>query len=366
MKNLLVGFAVVVVTGLRGGDGGRTGNVTPPTEIAGNSEVRQIMETYAGHGTLQTGTKPLPPDEALQQLKPRADLAIDLIAAEPDVRQPVNLTFDSRGRLWVTQYLQFQFPAGLKIVNFDQYLRTEFDKVPEPPPRGAKGADTITVFTDTGDGKYSQRKDVITGLNIATSALKGAGGIWVMNPPYLLFYPDANDNDLPDRDPEVCLSGFGIQDTHSVANSLLFGPDGWIYGANGSTTDGVISSDVTKNVRVAGQHIWRYHPQTRVFEIYAEGGGNTFSCEIDAVGRVFSGTNSPVRGMHYDQGMSGTKNFGKHGAQDNPYAFGYFDHMEMQGERKRFSQALCIYEGDLMAGSLGGRILAANSLQNIV
>jgi hypothetical protein len=128
-----------------------------PAELAGNSEVRRIMETYAGHGTLDTGTKPLAPAEAMKRFKTRPDLAIDLIAAEPDVRQPVNMTFDSRGRLWVTQYLQFQFPAGLKVVNFDQYLRTEFDKVP-PPPHGVKGADKITVWADSGDGMYSSHK----------------------------------------------------------------------------------------------------------------------------------------------------------------------------------------------------------------
>ena len=64
----------------------------------------------------------------------------------------------------------------------------------------------------------------------------GGSGYW--NPPYLLFYPDANGDDIPDGDPEVCLSGFGLEDTHSVTNSLLWGPDGWLYAANGSTTTG--------------------------------------------------------------------------------------------------------------------------------
>ena len=45
--------------------------------------------------------------------------------------------------MWVVQYLQYQFPAGLKIVRYDQHLRAVFDKVPEPPPHGAKGADKI-------------------------------------------------------------------------------------------------------------------------------------------------------------------------------------------------------------------------------
>jgi putative membrane-bound dehydrogenase-like protein len=220
------------------------------------------------------------------------------------------------------QYLQYQYPAGLKVISYDQHLRAQYDKVPEPPPKGVKGLDQVTVFEDTtGNGRFEKHKVVIDGLNIATAAIKGAGGIWVMNAPYLLFYPDANDDDIPDGPPQVALSGFGLEDTHSVANSLHWGADGWLYGANGSTTTGNISSAVTKNVHIQGQHIWRYHPKTKVFENYAEGGGNTFSCEFDAQGRVFSGTNGGLRGMHYDQGMSGVKSFGKHGPPDNPYGF---------------------------------------------
>ncbi len=343
-------------------------NVTAQNETpqAGNDDVRKVIESFGGRGTLRDDTPPSSPKEALKKFKMRDGLTIDLIATEPDVAQPLYMSFDSRGRLWVTQYIQYQFPAGLKIISYDQHLRAVFDKVPEPPPLGVKGADKITVFEDTdGDGIYDKHKDVITGLNIATAAIKGKGGVWVMNPPYLLFYADANDDDVPDGDPEVCLSGFGLQDTHAVANSIQFGPDGWLYGANGSTTKGNVSSKVSKNVKFEGQHIWRYHPVTRVFEIYAEGGGNTFSTEIDAQGRFFSGTNGAQRGMHYDQGMSGAKNFGKHGPQTNPYAFGFFDHMETKSDGKRFSQAFCIYDGALMADTLGGRILAANSLQNM-
>lgn len=334
---------------------------------AANEEVRKFMENFPGHGALSDGSKGLPPAEALKKFQLRDGLAIDLVAAEPAVQQPLHLSFDSRGRLWVTQYIQYQFPAGLKIVSYDQHLRAVFDQIPEPPPRGVKGADKVTVFEDKdGDGTMETHRDVITGLNIATAAVKGAGGIWVLNPPYLLFYPDANDDDVPDADPKVCLRGFGLEDTHAVANSLQFGPDGWLYGANGSTTTGDVSSAVTKNVKFVGQHIWRYHPRTEVFEIFGEGGGNTFSTEIDAQGRVFSGTNSAHRGMHFDQGMSGTKTFGKHGTPMNPYAFGFFDHLPTKGDGKRFSQALCVYDGDLLARELGGKFVAPNSLQNMV
>ena len=337
-----------------------------PTGPAGNEAVQKIIDTFGGRGVQRDDTQPLSPAEALKKFTLREGLAIDLIAAEPAISQPLYMSFDSRGRLWVTQYIQYQYPAGLKVMSYDQHLRAVFDKVPEPPPRGVKGADKITVLEDKdGDGTFESQRDVITGLNIATAAIKGGGGIWVMNPPYLLFYPDANDDDVPDGDPKVCLSGFGLEDTHSVANSLLLGPDGWVYGAVGSTTTGNVSSRVTKNVRFVGQHIWRYHPKTEVFEIFGEGGGNTFSCEIDAQGRVFSGTNGNRRGMHFDQGMAGEKNFGKHGSPLNPYAFGYFEHMATQGDGKRFSQAFCVYDGGVMP-ELAGRIVAPNSLHNLV
>src|SRR5438874_40051 len=83
-------------------------------------------------------------------------------------------------------------PAGLKVVKYDQYLRAVFDKVPPPPPRHFPGADKVTVLEDTdGDGTFDKAKDVITGLNIVSSLAIGRGGIWVLNPPYLLFYRDA-------------------------------------------------------------------------------------------------------------------------------------------------------------------------------
>jgi len=68
------------------------------------------------------------------------------VASEPAVTQPLFCTFDARGRLWVVQYRQYQFPAGLKIERYDQHLRAVFDRVPLPPPHGTPGADRITKF----------------------------------------------------------------------------------------------------------------------------------------------------------------------------------------------------------------------------
>ncbi|MCA8990414.1 MAG: HEAT repeat domain-containing protein [Planctomycetaceae bacterium] len=337
-------------------------------DVAGNEEVERILRTFPGRGAVGDDSSPTPAAEAVTQFELPEDLQIELVAAEPVVEQPLFMHFDHRGRMWVVQYRQYPFPAGLKVIHYDQHLRAVFDKVPEPPPHGVKGKDKITVFEDTnGDGKYDTHRDVIEGLNITSAVIAGHGGIWVLNPPYLLFYPDANDDAIPDGDPVVKLSGFGLEDTHSVTNSMRWGPDGWIYAANGSTTTGNVSSAVNKNVQYEGQCIWRYHPDTEIFEIYAEGGGNTFSTEFDIEGRVFSGTNhGNTRGMFYPQGSYGTKNWGKHGPLTNPFAFGYFQHMPHKGDTDRFAQTFAIYEGGLLPERYNHTVIAANALHNRV
>jgi hypothetical protein len=95
-----------------------------------------------------------PPDEATRHMTVPAGFKVELVASEPLVRQPVAIEFDDRGRLWVIQYLQYPNPAGLARVQVDRYSRTVYDRVPEPPPRGPRGADRITILEDSdGDGR---------------------------------------------------------------------------------------------------------------------------------------------------------------------------------------------------------------------
>jgi putative membrane-bound dehydrogenase-like protein len=298
---------------------------------------------------------PLSPQQSMDHFKIPGDLAVDLVLAEPIVSQPLFMNFDERGRLWVMQYLQYPEPAGLKLLSKDQWWRAVYDKVPEPPPYGVKGNDKITIHEDTdGDGVYDKHKTFVDGLNIATSFVQGRGGLWVLNPPYLLFYPDKDGNDIPDGDPEVHLSGFGIEDTHSVISSLRWGPDGWLYAAQGSTVSASVRGGYPQKgapkgtslaVHSQGQNIWRYHPETRRYEIFSEGGGNAFGLEIDSAGRAFSGHNGGnTRGFHYMQGAYLQKGFTKHGPLSNPYSFGYFPAMEHHNV-PRFTHEFIIYEG---------------------
>jgi putative membrane-bound dehydrogenase-like protein len=312
-------------------------------------------------------TPVLSPGEALRRFKLRNGLRVDLIASEPVVKQPLYLSFDERGRLWVVQYKQYPFPAGLKVVSYDQYIRAKFDKVPLPPPRHFRGDDRITIHEDVkGDGSFSKVTTFADGLNIATAALPGRGGVWVLNPPYLLFYPDKQRTDKAVEKPEVHLSGFGLEDTHAVASSLTWGPDGWLYGAHGSTCTAKVRVEITgekKTTDFLGQAIWRYHPERHVFELFAEGGGNTFGVAFDEEGRVYSGTNWGVyRGLHYVQGGYYVKGWGKHGPLTNPYALGFFQHMPHVGNGDRLTHTFIVYGGGALPG-YQGKIIGVNALQ---
>ena len=164
-----------------------------------NDPLKPFVKNFKGRGALNDGSNPSPPEEALKKLKVSENLTVQVVAHEPAVAQPLNIYFDERGRIWVTQYLQYPFPAGLKIIEYDKYLRAVFDKVPPPPPNHFKGKDKITIHEDTnGDGIFDSHKIFLDGLNMARSVITGRGGAWVLMPPYLLFYPDKNADDIPD------------------------------------------------------------------------------------------------------------------------------------------------------------------------
>lgn len=312
---------------------------------------------------------PKTPAESARLFQVPSDLRIDPVLAEPEIAQPVFCNFDEKGRLWVVEYRQYPFPAGLKVISKDRYYRNVYDRIPAAPPNHVRGADRISIHEDTdGDGKYDRHSVFVDGLNIATSACRGRGGVWVLNPPYLLFYPDANQDDVPDGNPVVHLSGFGMEDTHSCTNSLRWGPDGWLYAAQGSTVSGnIIRPGIDKEpIRSMGQLIWRYHPEKRIYEIFAEGGGNAFGVELDSAGRIFSGHNGgDTRGFHYPQGGYLRKGFTKHGALSNPYAFGYFPHMK-HPRVQRFTHNFIIYEADALPPEHRGRLFGIEPLQGRV
>ena len=192
---------------------------------------------------------------------------VELIAAEPDVRQPVAFAWDERGRIWVAE--AFSYPT----------------KRPE-----GEGLDRIIILADEdGDGRFESRKVFAEKLNLVSGLEVGHGGVWIGAAPELLFIPDRNRDDKPDGSSEVLLDGFGYQDTHETLNSFIWGPDGWLYGIQGVfNTARIGKPGVPPEKRPelrAG--VWRYHPVRHTFEIFAHGGSNPWGLDYDEHGQFF-------------------------------------------------------------------------------
>lgn len=312
----------------------------------------------------------LPPAESLASMRVADDLAVDLVVSEPVIAQPLSLDFDTQGRLWVVEYRQYPYPAGLKMVSRDKYYRAVYDQVPLPPPRHTRGVDRISIHADHDrDGTLETHRVFLDGLNVVSSIEVVSDGVWVLHPPYLLFYPDRNHDDVPDGDPEVHLEGFGLEDTHSIANSLTWGPDGWLYGAQGSTTSSHIQVTGSSQPAVYrdGAMVWRYHPKAHTYEVFAEGGGNSFGLEIDKVGQLYTGHNGGnTRGFHYFQGayyQKGTDD--KYGPLSNPFAFGFLAAMG-HAESPRFSHDLIKYEENAFPARYRDHLFSIDPMQQRV
>lgn len=191
----------------------------------------------------------------------------ELIAAEPDVHQPIAMAFDDKGRLWIAE--AYNYPV----------------RAPE-----GKGKDRITILADTdGDGHFESRKVFIEGLNLISGFELGFGGVWVGTAPYLMFIPDRDQDDKPDGPPEVLLDGWGYQDTHETLNSFIWGQDGWLYGCQGVFVQSKVGKPGTPdNQRVAfTAGVWRYHPLRHEFEIFAHGGSNQWGLDFNEEGDLF-------------------------------------------------------------------------------
>jgi putative membrane-bound dehydrogenase-like protein len=207
------------------------------------------------------------PEETVAQMYLPEGFRAELVVGEPDLQQPVAFAFDERGRIWVAEAYSY----------------------PQKRPAG-EGMDKIVIFEDKdGDGKFETRKVFAEGLNLVSGFEVGYGGVWVGAAPELLFIPDRDHDDVPDRKPEVLLDGFGYQDTHECLNSFLWGPDGWLYGNQGVFNLAHIgkpgAADSERTELRAG--IWRYHPVRHVFEVFAEGGSNQWGLDYDERGQIF-------------------------------------------------------------------------------
>ncbi|MBI3870269.1 MAG: c-type cytochrome [Verrucomicrobia bacterium] len=212
----------------------------------------------------------LKPTEALERIHLPPGFQATLFAGEPDVQQPIAMTTDSRGRLWVAENYTYSENA----VNFHPGMR-----------------DRIVILEDTDhDGRFDKRTVFWDQAQKLTSIAVGFGGVFALCPPHLLFIPDRNHDDAPDGPPVPLLDGWNDNATrHTIANGLKWGPDGWLYGRQGiqmTSEVGAPGSPPNQRTRLNAA-IWRFHPSTRQFEVVAQGTTNPWGHDWDDYGQLF-------------------------------------------------------------------------------
>ncbi|MBX7208407.1 MAG: FG-GAP-like repeat-containing protein [Verrucomicrobiaceae bacterium] len=224
------------------------------------------------------------PQDALKNLQLPTGFKADLIAAEPDIVQPIAFCFDERGRIWVLEGLSY------------------------PQPRKPdEGKDRIVILEDKdGDGTYETKKVFCEGISLGSGIEVGFGGVWVGAAPFLMFIP--RDGDRPAENPKseignqkfervpglkfaayALLDGFGSQDTHETLNSFIWGPDGWLYGCHGVFTHSKVGKPGTPDEQRTpiNAGVWRYHPVRHLFEVFAHGTSNPWGLDYDQNGEFF-------------------------------------------------------------------------------
>ena len=98
-------------------------------DLAANEDVANFMENYKGRGVLTDSlATPTAPEDVLKDFTIPEDLSLELVLSEPEIVQPIQVSFDHKGRMWVVQYQQYPYPKGLKITAIDNHTRVKFDK----------------------------------------------------------------------------------------------------------------------------------------------------------------------------------------------------------------------------------------------
>jgi putative membrane-bound dehydrogenase-like protein len=133
-------------------------------------------------------------------------LAIELVAAEPQVTSPVAIAWDEDGRLYVAEMNDY-------------------------PVASAGGRIRLLEDRD-GDGRYEHATVFAEGLPFPTGVMPCFGGVLVTAAPNILFLRD-RDGDGRAEERRVVLTGFGEGNTQLRVNGLYWGLDNWIYAANG-------------------------------------------------------------------------------------------------------------------------------------
>lgn len=192
---------------------------------------------------------------------------IQLIAAEPEIAKPLNMAFDFKGKLWITQTIEYPYP------------RTD----------GKLAGDCVKTLEDTdGDGTFDRITTFADGLNIPIGLLPYEDGVIVFSIPNLIHLRDTDGDGRCDQR-NVILGPFDTSmDTHGMVNSLRRGDDGWIYACHGFNNRSVVKGSDGHVVSMTSGNTFRFRPDGSRVELFTSGQVNPFGMTVDRWGNRYT------------------------------------------------------------------------------
>jgi azurin len=204
---------------------------------------------------------------ALERLKPAEGYEINLFASEkefPEIANPLAMTFDTRGRLWV-----------LTSPTYPHVL-------PGVPPH-----DKLVILDDVNqDGRADKLMVFADGLYIPTGFELGDGGAYVSQQPNLVFLRDTNGDGRADER-RIVLHGFGTEDSHHSIHAFTWGPGGDLYFQEGTFLHSQVETPYG-TVRLEEAGVFRYEPRTEKLSVFVSYGfANPWGHVVDRWGQHF-------------------------------------------------------------------------------
>ncbi|HEX8202151.1 MAG TPA: PVC-type heme-binding CxxCH protein, partial [Isosphaeraceae bacterium] len=187
------------------------------------------------------------PEESRRSFTLPEGYAVNLFASEvefPELRKPCQMTFDARGRLWVTT-----------MASYPMYLP------------GRPVDDKVLIFEDTdGDGKADKQTVFADKLHVPTGIELGDGGVYVAQQPNLLFLKDTDGDDRADTR-QIIMHGFDTADSHHAMHAFTWDPGGALYWQEGTFHHTQVETPYGPE-RLKNAGVFRFEPRTLKFDVF--------------------------------------------------------------------------------------------------
>lgn len=248
-----------------------------PEEIASHFETSGRKAAHEKDvGSSQSAppdSPPMSPAESLAVTHVREGYEIELMAAEPLVKDPVAIAWGPDGRLWVAEMTDY--PLGMDS-------------------QGKPGGRIRFLEDSDDDGKYDRSTVFLDGIRFPNSVMPWRDGVLVTAAPEI-FYAEDTDNDGQADKREVLFSGFQEGNQQLRVNGLRWGLDNWVYCASGAHHGGYGADSRIRAVKTGttvdlGSRDFRFHAGTG--EIDPQTGPSQFGRNRDDWGNWFGQQNS--------------------------------------------------------------------------